>query len=1203
MISHSAATAVNYSPLSYRKYEISHTSQFILPCVLTKIQQACKKNQAAVIDLPLNLTEEEYSKLKELVLKEGSLGEKWKSNVIETTSYITCGFRELKVNRSYISELAKHIRVVINCNTAESAVNSTVPSSPDTNNTKPLRTYSRTSKASCPQTPEPVQESVSSTIIENRVSPTKGIMDEYEVFCEKELNLRKLLDAFPGADIMEAQDILVKCNWNLDEAVKIAHAQPLRCSKKKALSQSSSNSIESVDLPQNSESNNIQPSNLNTDMASNVAEEIVLDSSDEEFNESIKQMNNNKRQLKAEGAPPAKRVRKVVSSSESDEESSCSSNQTSSLSDHVNSRVSSSVNNGEQTFSSSSSLTIKPISNSSNNSEETKPASPANNLPNLPKGLVITQLGSSTTKLVSDVDTSTTNTNSASITMKNSKAEIITIKSNSLSNSSVSPNKSAQLVRIQSPSNGTSNAKPSVGYTVHPVGSVVSLPATNKESTSSLNKSSSDVKMVALQGKSSSGMKSKHSKVRHKKYVVSDDEDDDYGNEDVYDSEDSDIECNLTAAHAAVLRFFQEASFDELSSIPGCSKKKVDAILNLKPFTNWLDLVQKLSNDKALSPDLLNGAKKVLDMRNAISKLMAKCQQISLDMEDLVESLKENRESSTDYVDKQPDLLNDNMHLAPYQMLGLNWLLLLHNQEVNGILADEMGLGKTVQAISFLAYLKQIGMSGPHLIVVPSSTLDNWKQELKTWWPTVSVICYHGSQESRRELRIQILNDEVEEFDVMITTYSMVTSNAEDRSFFKRLEFLYVVFDEAHMLKNMSSQRYQHLMRIRAPRRLLLTGTPLQNNLVELMSLLIFAMPHMFSGKTEQIKQMFSAVSKTEGSKNSYEKERIDHAKRIMKPFVLRRLKKEVLKDLPAKHDEIRFCIMVDDQEKKYNDLIKKFSAEVQKNKEDDTQKISSSGSGMMMQLRRAANHPLLLRHFYNNDKLVSMSKDILKEPTHTQADPNLVFEDMTLMSDFELHKTCKNFKSLHKYILPDELVLTSGKFQVLDELIPSMLEEDHRILLFSQFTMVLDIVEEYMNIKKYKFLRLDGQTPVSERQEMIDKFNNDESISLFLLSTKAGGLGINLTAADTVIIHDIDFNPYNDKQAEDRCHRVGQVRDVRVIRFISKNTIEEGILQSAKEKLKLERDIHDETDAEENDSANVAKLLRDALGLKNTRS
>ncbi|KFM65528.1 SWI/SNF-related matrix-associated actin-dependent regulator of chromatin subfamily A containing DEAD/H box 1, partial [Stegodyphus mimosarum] len=533
-------------------------------------------------------------------------------------------------------------------------------------------------------------------------------------------------------------------------------------------------------------------------------------------------------------------------------------------------------------------------------------------------------------------------------------------------------------------------------------------------------------------------------------------------------------------------------------------------------------------------------------------------------------------------------------------MLGLNWLLLMHNQEVNGILADEMGLGKTVQAIAFLAYLKEISISGPHLIVVPSSTLDNWKKELQVWWPTVSVICYHGSQESRRELRMQILNDEVDEFDVMITTYNMITSSAEDRSFFKRLEFHYVVFDEAHMLKNMASQRYQHLMRVKAPRRLLLTGTPLQNNLVELMSLLIFAMPHMFSGKTEQIKQMFSAVSKTNENKLSYEKERIDHAKRIMKPFVLRRLKREVLKELPPKHDEIKFCPMAETQAKLYEELVAKFSEEV---KDREEKEESYSGLGMMMQLRRAANHPLLLRNIYSDDKLLELSKLMLKEPTHCESDPNLVFEDMSVMSDFELHNLCKTYKALKSHVLSDDDILNSGKFKILEDMLPKFIEEDHRILLFSQFTMVLDVIEEFMNIKGYKFLRLDGQVPVAERQQLIDEFNNNSEIVVFLLSTRAGGLGINLTAADTVILHDIDFNPYNDKQAEDRCHRVGQLRDVRVIRFISENTIEEGILQRAKDKLKLERDIHEENGEEENDIASVAKLLRDALGLKNAKS
>ena len=181
----------------------------------------------------------------------------------------------------------------------------------------------------------------------------------------------------------------------------------------------------------------------------------------------------------------------------------------------------------------------------------------------------------------------------------------------------------------------------------------------------------------------------------------------------------------------------------------------------------------------------------------------------------------------------------------------------MHKQSLNGILADEMGLGKTIQAIAFLAHLKEMGDEGPHLIIVPSSTMDNWQKEFATWCPSIKLLNYYGSQDERRHMRVQIVHDKVD-YDVILTTYNMVISSPDDRVLFRKLDFHYVIFDEAHMLKNMATSRYENLMRVQAARKLLLTGTPLQNNLVELMSLLVFVMPDMFANKKEHLKKMFS---------------------------------------------------------------------------------------------------------------------------------------------------------------------------------------------------------------------------------------------------------------------------------------------------------------------------------------------------------
>merc|ERR1719430_291020 len=359
---------------------------------------------------------------------------------------------------------------------------------------------------------------------------------------------------------------------------------------------------------------------------------------------------------------------------------------------------------------------------------------------------------------------------------------------------------------------------------------------------------------------------------------------------------------------------------------------------------------------------------------------------------------------------------------------------------------------------------------------------------------------------------------------------------------------MYVVFDEAHMLKNMASQRYEQLMKIRCSRKLLLTGTPLQNNLVELMSLLIFVMPGMFAKRKDQLKKMFSLFPKQqdESERTSYDK---DRAAKIA---------------------------------------------------ECGESSGADSAIGMLMNLRKTANHPLLVRDQYDDHKLGVIARLLkTRDSGHKEAEEKFIVEDLQTMSDFDIHKTCQTYRCIEHLSLGNHLICDSGKFQLLDDLLPEMRGRGDRVLIFSQFTMLLDVLEKYLRIRGHRYLRLDGQTPVQERQELIEKFNRDESIFLFILSTRAGGLGINLTAANTVIMHDLDFNPYNDKQAEDRVHRVGQTREVRVIRFTSEDTIEEGIHQVALEKLKLEQDVTGEENDSKKAKKDVARLLKTALGVE----
>jgi len=360
--------------------------------------------------------------------------------------------------------------------------------------------------------------------------------------------------------------------------------------------------------------------------------------------------------------------------------------------------------------------------------------------------------------------------------------------------------------------------------------------------------------------------------------------------------------------------------------------------------------------------------------------------------------------------------------------------------------------------------------------------------------------------------------------------------------------------------------------------------------------------------KKEQLKKMFSMFPRTneQNERSAYEKDRIAHAKQIMKPFFLRRLKSEVLKDLPTKTSEIVNVPMATNQHEMYFEKVAKYKKKAKDLAEGKIRKVipGESGVGMIMNLRKIANHPLLIRNHFDDKQLHILAKLLKKDESHKNAQEKFIIEDLSYMSDFDIHKTCLAYRCIEHYSLGNHLICESGKFQMLDDMLPQMHANGDRILIFTQFVIVLDILEQYLRIRGHTYLRLDGSTPVTERQVMIDQYNTDSSIFIFILSTKAGGLGINLTAANTVILHDLDFNPHNDKQAEDRCHRVGQTRPVKVIRFTSEDTIEEAIYTIAQDKLQLEQDLssNDEDHFDKRKmKKDVSKLLKLALDVEIT--
>ena len=705
--------------------------------------------------------------------------------------------------------------------------------------------------------------------------------------------------------------------------------------------------------------------------------------------------------------------------------------------------------------------------------------------------------------------------------------------------------------------------------------------------------------------------------------------------------------------------------------------------------------------------------------------------------------------------------------LREYQHLGLDWLAALYANNTNGILADEMGLGKTIQTIALLAHLAcHHEVWGPHLVIVPTSVMLNWEMEFKKWCPGFKILTYYGNQEERKRKRQGWTNDDI--WNVCITSYQMVL---QDQQVFRRRRWHYMILDEAHNIKNFKSQRWQTLLGFNTHSRLLLTGTPLQNNLTELWSLLYFlAPPENGEGGFVDLKEFHNWFSRPESQILESGREQLDDEARaiisklhkVLRPYLLRRLKADVEKQMPAKYEHVEFCRLSKRQRELYDGFLSRA----------DTRETLTAGNYMsiincLMQLRKVCNHPDLfvdrpimtsfrmqrpvVSDFNVHEQLVrkkllavkpmevvslrflNMIPVLYEGTSSTHADrisqlsthrilldlreaqkaransashaldpasvkSNLVYlESAARWGRFEELQHCVYLNALRRqqrpiygkqlielltldthlrpykqrpkmprlamswfeedsYLLrnaiptlqqradsmettitkfacvtpavvtgdmgrlllgakgvqafeeadlklsapvryapympkerppdpwhearmrlsiqfPDKRLLQydCGKLQALDKLLRRLQAGGHRALIFTQMTKVLNILEQFLNIHGHKYLRLDGATKVEQRQIMTDRFNNDPRILCFILSTRSGGLGINLTGADTVIFYDQDWNPAMDKQCQDRCHRIGQTRDVHIYRLVSEHTIEANILRKAGQKQMLD--------------------------------
>lgn len=436
-------------------------------------------------------------------------------------------------------------------------------------------------------------------------------------------------------------------------------------------------------------------------------------------------------------------------------------------------------------------------------------------------------------------------------------------------------------------------------------------------------------------------------------------------------------------------------------------------------------------------------------------------------------------------------------------------------------LSKKKGLGKTLQSIAFIGHIKFVmQQSGPFLVLAPLSTLPNWQNEFERWCPDLRVVKYHGNKQQRDLMKKEALI--AGKFDVCITNYESARS---DEGVLTQFVWRVLVMDEAHRIKNENAQQTMSCMRLRAQHVLLLTGTPLQNNLHELWVLLKFMFPTIFP-KSDTFDAAYNPVTQ------EYDHKLLTQTHTLLMPFFLRRVKSDLSLDLPDKKEINVYLPLSKLQTECYRSLLTGEIGGVLREALGKEKAAAAAPQAdlrklmhLVMQCRKACNHPYL-------------------------------FDGM----------------EPEPYINGEHLITASSKFVFLDKFLPKLHKDKHRVLIYSQFTSMLDILEDFCSMRQFQYLRLDGSTHSVERQMNIDRFNvTGSDVFIFLLSTRAGGLGINLATADTVILFDSDWNPQRDLQAMDRAHRLGQTKQVMVYRLITKGTVEERIIMRAAEKLFLD--------------------------------
>lgn len=492
---------------------------------------------------------------------------------------------------------------------------------------------------------------------------------------------------------------------------------------------------------------------------------------------------------------------------------------------------------------------------------------------------------------------------------------------------------------------------------------------------------------------------------------------------------------------------------------------------------------------------------------------------------------------------RQPAMLQSG-NLMPHQLQGLQWLSSMVDRNLSGILADDMGLGKTVQILSLLAWLLETRAErGPHLIIVPMSLLSHWVDELLNWVPGFKYVVYRGSNRKLARIAATIQRTSETEPLIVLTTFETIVHHP---SFPSSFPWHCLVVDEGHRLKNFNTQFSKQARLLHCRHRIVLTGTPLQNSLRELWSLLSFVAPKAFA-EVEEFEHWFAlppppsvclASGKTDDMEDepgeqdmskvlSQEEELliIQRLHGVLRPFLLRRTKELVLRNLPPKREVVIWVPMSAWQRSLYRLALRRIQASAKQGSKHLPTLASSAGS--TMRLRKATNHPY---QFLGLEAVDGRS--------------------------------------------PEDIYRASGKFEVLDRLLPRLVKFGHKVLIFSQMLNILDLLEALVARHQLRFCRLDGHVSIGKRRAAVQSFTRDPEVSIFLLSTRAGGLGLNLQAADTVILFDSDWNPQADLQAMDRCHRLGQDKPVLVIRLLTPTALDRGLFERSCKKLEMERKV-----------------------------